>query len=149
MTTCLVAPVLSVCSSAAARSPSSVQPLSEVITVRQPLATLKHSQRLSHQASHNSMTCSTCNWDLGFLWLRLYWTSTYHWFCIVRRNGDLLVFWGRGHRRGVRASTLIGELQPQFVHLLHVSHCGHRRNQERWDGQHMFGNGKAGLLAES
>lgn len=71
----------------------------------------------------------------------LYLTSAYHGFCVIRRNGDLLVFWGRGHRRGVRASTLIGELQPQFIHLLHVSHCGPRKQEIRSDRQPMFGNG--------
>lgn len=57
--------------------------------------------------------------------------TIYHGFCVICRNGDLLVLWGRGHRWGVRASTLIGKLQPQFVHLLHVSHCRCKKQETK------------------
>lgn len=48
--------------------------------------------------------------------------TTHHAFCVICCYGDLLVLWGRGHSGAICPSTLIGELQPQFVHLLHVSH---------------------------
>lgn len=57
--------------------------------------------------------------------------TTHHGFCIICCYGDLLVLWGRGHSRAVRASTLIGELQPQFIHLLHVSHCRQKKDETK------------------
>lgn len=57
--------------------------------------------------------------------------TTHHGFCIICCYGDLLVLWGRGHSRAVRASTLIGELQPQFIHLLHVSHCRRKKDETK------------------
>lgn len=55
--------------------------------------------------------------------------TTHHAFGVICCYGDLLVLWGRGHSRAIRASTLISELQPQFVHLLHVSHCRGKKDK--------------------
>ncbi len=56
--------------------------------------------------------------------------TAHHAFCVICCYGDLLVVRGRSHGRAICASTLIGELQPQFVHLLHVSHC---RGEKEWE----------------
>lgn len=59
--------------------------------------------------------------------------NTYQAVCVICRYGHLLVVWGRAHSRRVRSPALIGQLQPELVHLLHVSHCRGAEEKQRFN----------------